>query len=115
MFLYLLQLSDLPVERVHVLLDDVRQLLDLRRTIVEDRFPLGQQRQLLQLSVGVGDVAADAASDLHELGRLTSELAVIAASGWNRGTERAEDNLLVYVLFVYSDQVHNTILRKLHV
>ena len=86
--LYLLKLSYLSVERVHVLLDDVRQLLDLCRTIVENSFPFGQQRQLLQLRVGVGDVAADAARDLHELGRLTSELAVMAASGWNRGTER---------------------------
>ena len=40
----LLQLSDLAVERVHVLLDDERQLLDLPRPIVEERFAARQQR-----------------------------------------------------------------------
>ena len=49
----LLQLSDLAVERVHVLLYDERQLLDLARAIVEERFAARQQRQLLQLCIRV--------------------------------------------------------------
>ena len=49
----LLQLSDLAVERVHVLLYDERQLLDLARAIVEERFAARQQRQLFQLCIRV--------------------------------------------------------------
>ena len=47
-----LQLSDLLVEMSNVLLDDVRQLLDLDRLVVKYGFPLGQQCQLLQFCVG---------------------------------------------------------------
>ena len=51
----LLQLSDLAVERVHVLLDDERQFLDLARPIVEERLAARQQGQLLQLCVRVAE------------------------------------------------------------
>ena len=46
-----LQLSNLLVEMGNVLLDDVGQLLDLHRLVIEDGFPLGQQCQLLQFCV----------------------------------------------------------------
>ena len=51
----LLQLSDLAVERVHVLLDDERQLLDLPRPVVEERFAARQQRQLFQFCIRVAE------------------------------------------------------------
>ena len=47
-----LQLSDLLVEMSNVLLDDVRQLLDLDRLVIKYGFPLSQQCQLLQFCVG---------------------------------------------------------------
>ena len=54
-----LQLPNLFVEMGDVLLDDVGQLLDLDRLVVEDCFPLCQQGQLLKLRVGRCDVFAD--------------------------------------------------------
>ena len=51
----LLQLPDLSVERVHVLLDDESQLLDLARPVVEERLAARQQSQLLQLGVRVAE------------------------------------------------------------
>ena len=73
-----MQLSNLSAQRVHILLDDVRQFVDLLRAVVEDGLPLGQQGQLLQLGVRVGDVTPDAARNLHEVGGLPRELAVVA-------------------------------------
>ena len=54
-----LQLPNLFVQVGDVLLDDVGQLLDLHRLVVEDCFPLCQQGQLLELRVGRCDVFAD--------------------------------------------------------
>ena len=54
-----LQLPNLFVQVGDVLLDDVGQLLDLHRLVVEDRFPLCQQGQLLELGVGRCDVFAN--------------------------------------------------------
>ena len=70
----------------------MRQLVDLLRAVVKDGLPLGQQRQLLQLGVGVGDVSSDAARDLHEVGRLPRELAVLTASAasWSTATIEAK-------------------------
>ena len=54
-----LQLPNLFVQVGDVLLDDVGQLLDLHRLVVEDRFSLCQQGQLLKLRVGRCDVFAN--------------------------------------------------------
>ena len=54
-----LQLPNLFVQVGDVLLDDVGQLLDLHRLVVEDCFPLCQQGQLLELRVGRCDVFAN--------------------------------------------------------
>ena len=73
----------------------MRQLVDLLRAVVKDGLPLGQQRQLLQLGVGVGDVSSDAARDLHEVGRLPRKLAVLTASAASWGTAIIKQNYSV--------------------
>ena len=55
---FLLQLSDLAVEGVHVLLYDERQLLNLSRPIIEQRLAACEQRQLFQLCIGVAEITS---------------------------------------------------------
>ena len=58
------------VETSNVVLDYICQFLNLYWLVVKDCFTLAEQRELLQLGVGVGDVTADGLGDVDELGVL---------------------------------------------
>ena len=63
-----LQAGELTVERSDVLLDDVRQLVDLHRRVFEERLRLRQLRQLAQLAGRRVDVRTDAGGARGKLG-----------------------------------------------